>query len=152
MTPFRANPEYPRWESVAALIHTEFAYMEPLLGHPAKASKVTASVLAKAANDGAALLVETDGKPIACLFARPSRDFPRALYVGWLAVDSAQRTQGLARALFECAEALAKEAHFDKLTLDTGRVLSDLHALFRKLGFQEIPGDGTIISFTKKVD
>ena len=147
MTPFRAPPSYPRWVEVAALIHDAFAYMEAVLGHPAQAMSVTPAQLARAAETGTAYLIEDHARPVACLFTRPSRDFPGALYLGWLAVDAGQRGQGLAQRLMTCAITEARDAGFAAATLDTGRALTDLRAFFRRAGFEELPGDGEIVSF-----
>ena len=104
MTPFRAPPDYAKWPEVAALIHTAFAYMESLLGHPARATSVTPEDLAQAAASGTCFIVEQTGHPCACLFTRASRDMPDALYLGWLAVDAGLRGQGHAQQLIALAE------------------------------------------------
>ena len=149
MTPFRATQDYPRWPEVAALIHRAFAYMEPRLGHPARAASVTPETLAAAAGAGSVWLVEDGGAPIACLFTRPSRDMADALYLGWLAVDETRRGRGLAGRLIAAAEAEARDAGHAALTLDTARVLDELCALFRHHGFREMPGEGEIVTFRK---
>lgn len=149
MTPFRAAPDYLHWPAVAALIHDAFAYMEPLLGHPARAMQVTPARLAEAADTGTAYLIEDAGRPVACLFTRASRDFPDARYLGWLAVDDRYRGRGLAAELIAAAEAEARAAGYAALTLDTGRALRELCAFFRRAGFQDIPGTGEIITFQR---
>lgn len=149
MTPFRPRPDYPHWPEVVALIRTEFAYMEPLLGHPARATLVTTDQLAEAANTGTAWLIEDGGQPVACAFTRPSRDIEGALYVGWLAVAGSHRGKGLARLLIAEAEAEARANGTRTLTLDTGRAITDLHRFFRSLGFTERPGTGENITFCK---
>ncbi|MCG6904616.1 MAG: GNAT family N-acetyltransferase [Rhodobacter sp.] len=149
MTPFRAPPDYPHWPEVAALIHAAFAYMTPVLGHEAAAMALTADDLAGAATRGAVFLVHDRDRPVACLFTRPSRDFADALYAGWLAVDASQRGQGLAQALMRAAEAEALSKGCRALTLDTGRALTRLHALFGHMGFTALPGEGDVVSFRK---
>lgn len=151
MTPFVAPPDYRRWSDVARLIHRSFDYMTPLLGHPATAMAVTDQDLRKAASQGTAHIIEADGQPVACAFSRPSRDWPDALYVGWLAVAASQRGSGLAGKLLTAAEDAAKAQGFHALTLDTGRALTDLHRFFRQAGFSDLRGTGTVISFRKAV-
>lgn len=151
MTVFRASEDYPHWPAVAVLIHRSFAYMTPLLGHPAGAVNVTPDRLVKAASLGAALIVEDVGKPVACLFTRPSRDFSDALYLGWLAVEQAYRQQSLAFALVNAAEDEARTRKLAALTLDTGRELGNLHVYFQNMGFQQQPDHGAVISFRKCV-
>ena len=149
MTPFRAPPDYPQWAEVATLIHRSFAYMEARLGHPARAASLTPAQLSQAAAAGNAWLIEVEDTPIACAFTRASRDFPDALYLGWLAVDEASRGKGLAETLIATAENEAREKGYAAMTLDTGRPLTELHAFFRKQGFEDLPGDGEIITFRK---
>lgn len=149
MTVFAAAPSYAAWPAVAALIHQSFAYMEPLLGHPARAASVTAAHLAEAAGHGTAYLIEGGGTPVASLFTRPSRDFPDALYLGWLAVAETHRGQGLSQTVMAAAEAEARDQQYAAMTLDTGRVLTGLHAYFQRAGFQMLPGEGDIVSFRK---
>ena len=147
MTPFRAAPDYARWEDVAALIHRSFAYMEARLGHPARAASVTPDQLSQAAATGTAWLIEAEGPPVACAFTRASRDVADALYLGWLAVDEGCRGKGFAEALMARAEREAREKGFATMTLDTGRPLTELHAFFHKQGYQDLPGEGEIITF-----
>ena len=149
MNPFAAPADYPRWPEVVALIHRSFAYMEPILGHKPNAAKVTVERLILGTEIGTAHLIEDNGTPVACLFTRPSRDYPDALYLGGLAVDAGQRGKGLAHALFARAEAEAREKGYSALTLDTGRPLTDLHRYFERQGFAMLPCDGEVVSFRK---
>lgn len=149
MTPFAAPRDYPQWPEVAALIHRSFAYMTARLGHPPRAASVTPAQLADAAGADTAWLIEANHTPVACAFTRPSRDFPDALYLGWLAVDEAHRGTGLAEALLAAAEQEARDRGIAAMTLDTGRALTELHGFFQRLGFRDIPGDGEIITFRK---
>ncbi|MEM9012020.1 MAG: GNAT family N-acetyltransferase [Pseudomonadota bacterium] len=149
MTPVQAQPDYPHWPAVAALIHRAFAYMEPRLGHPARAMALDAAALSRRAGEGAAFVIEAEGTPIACLFTRHSRDLPGALYIGTLAVAESHRGQGLARHLIATAEEEARQHGFRALTLDTGRPLTELLALFTRLGFETLPGSGETVTMRK---
>ncbi len=151
MTVFRAPADYSDWPKVAALIHRSFAYMTPLLGQPAHAMDVSPKMLAVAAKQGTAMLVIDDDIPVACLFARPSRDFSDALYLGWLAVKQSHRGRGLAQTLISASEDEARARNFTALTLDTGRELVDLHAYFQSIGFQPDVSGGSVVSFRKPV-
>ena len=148
-TPFAAPADYPRWAEIATLIRHSFAYMAPMLGHPARAASLTAEDLARAAAQGTALLIEAGDAPVACLFTRPSRDFDDALYCGWLAVADPHRGRGLSGQLFGAAESLATTQGYRALTLDTGRPLTHLHRLFARQGFLPAGGDGDIARFRK---
>ncbi len=149
MTPFRAPPDYPHWHEVAAMIHHAFVYMEARLGHPARAASISPMDLTDAAKEGTAWLIEADGLPVGCVFTRPSRDFPDALYLGWLAVDGTNRGQGLAQSLIKAAETEARAAGYAAMTLDTGRPLTELHAFFERQGFVALPGHREVITFRK---
>ncbi|MFK7944997.1 MAG: GNAT family N-acetyltransferase [Paracoccaceae bacterium] len=149
MTPFHATPEYSRWPHVAALIRPAFAYMEPLLGHPQRVASVTPPQLARAAETGTAMICEDKGCPVACLFTRPSRDYPDVLYLGWSAVNETARGNGLARQLISLAEAEARTGQYAAMTLDTGRPVTDPHLLFRHLGCKDILGYDETMTFRK---
>lgn len=151
MNVFRAPADYPRWPAVADLIHRSFAYMTPILGQPVNAMKVTPEDLVSRARQGTAWLVEKDARPIACLFTRPSRDYPDALYLGGLAVDTEHRGRGLAQALVAAANEEARRRGYAALTLDTGRALVELHQLFARLGFEKETVHDAVIAFRKPV-
>lgn len=153
MIPRVAPPDYAKWPEVMALIHRAFAYMETVLGHKPAAASVTVARLVEGAKIGSAFIIEADDAPIACLFTRPSRDFPDALYLGGLAVDADHRGKGLAQAMMVEAEAEGRAKGYAALTLDTGRALTDLHAFFQGAGFEPLPGaghkPGDVVSFRK---
>ncbi len=125
--------------------------MTPILGQPVNAMKVTPEDLAARARQGAAWLVEMDARPIACLFTRPSRDYPDAIYLGGLAVDAEYRGCGLAGKLVATAEQEARQEGHAALTLDTGRALVELHQLFERLGFEKQAEHDAVIIFRKPV-
>lgn len=144
-----AGPDYPHWSGIAALLRDSFAYMTPLLGHAPRAVSLSADDLRAAAANGTAFVIEHANRPIACLFARPSRDVTAALYLGWLAVAPAHRGQHITHALFDAAEAHAIGHGFTSLTLDTGHPLTDLHALFTRLGFAAVDNADDVARFVK---
>ena len=147
--PFAAAPDYPRWPEVAELIRDAFAYMTPLLGHPPRAAALTAADLSQATATGTAYLIEDDDRPVACVFTRPSRDVPQALYIGWLAVAERMRGQGLAAKLIDAARVQARQNGYTALTLDTGRPLTRLHGIFEGMGFVMQAGDDEVVTFIR---
>ena len=149
MTFIRADAAYTGWPEVLALLQRAFAYMTPLMGHPPGVEFMKASHLADRAKHGAAWVIRENGAPIACLFARPSRDVPGALFVNLLAVAECARGKGLAGQLMAAAEAEARAGGFTALTLDTGSALADLRAAYLRWGFTETADDGQVVTFVK---
>ncbi len=137
----QASPDTD-WTAVQTLLRESFAYMEARLGQPARAAAATAEDLAAEATQGPVYLILDEG-PVACLFTRPSRDHPDALYIGKLAVAETHRGQGLARQLVEHAASRARAQGYQALTLDTGIGFPDLHAAFARMGFgPPVPREG----------
>jgi ribosomal protein S18 acetylase RimI-like enzyme len=73
--------------------------------------------------------------PVACVFLTVK---PQALYLGKLAVAATHRRQGLARALLALAETRARALRLPALELQTRVELTENHATFRALGFEEV--------------
>ncbi len=122
------------WTAVRNLLRESFAYMAARLGHPARAATSTPEDLAAETTRGPVYLI-LDETPVACLFTRPSRDHPDALYIGKLAVAETRRGQGLARQLVEHAATQARDQGYKALTLDTGVQFPELHTAFARMGF-----------------
>lgn len=139
----RTGPEYDQWPEVLTLLQTAFVYMEARLEAPSPVAALTVGRLVNDATEGAAFVIESQNRPVACLFTRPSRDWPGAYYIGKLAVDEGHRGQGLARMLIDAADAEARRLGFGRMVLDTGAALTELHAIFLGLGFNTVePKDG----------
>ncbi len=132
MTLIVAGPDYARWDAVQHLVQQAFAYMERLLGYPARAAQLTAADLAAEARTSTVYLIVFHDRPVACLFCRASRDTLRALYIGKLAVAANHRGAGLARQLVSAAEDAARARGLTALTLDTGAAFPQLHTAFQK--------------------
>ncbi len=122
------------WTAVQDLLRDSFAYMDARLGHPARAATSTPEDLVAEATRGRVYLI-LDETPVACLFTRPSRDHPDALYIGKLAVAETHRGQGLARQLVDHAATRARKETYKALTLDTATQFPELHAAFARMGF-----------------
>ena len=133
-----ADPERTDWQSVLQLLQSSFAYMEAHQGRPPAVNKLNPEDLKIATQKGPVLLAQNDGDVVACLFCRPSQDFPEAYYIGWLAVSPVHRGIGLAQSLIEKAATIASEKGFSALTLDTGASLRQVQQTFQKCGFNII--------------
>ena len=146
-----AGPDDPRWPAVAGLLRESFAYMAEVLGHPARATMLSPDDLARAATRGRVFLIVAGERPVACLFTRASRDFPDALYCGWLATAEDHRGRGLARWLLDAAEEEAAAQGLRTLTLDTGTAFTQLHQAFTRLGFHAVTTRDDVTSFRKSL-
>jgi putative acetyltransferase len=86
---------------------------------------------------GALLLATIDGAAMGCVALRPIDDAQcemKRLYV-----RPAGRGFGLGRALAERAIAHARAAGFRRMLLDTLPTMADAQALYRRLGFVDVP-------------
>lgn len=63
--------------------------MEPRLGHPVRATQLTAADIATEADTSTVFPIVAQGQSMVCLFCRTSRNDPQALYLGKLAVAAA---------------------------------------------------------------
>ncbi|MDJ0629242.1 MAG: GNAT family N-acetyltransferase [Rhodobacter sp.] len=146
----RAGPDED-WAALLALLQQSFAYMTPLMGYRPRVATMTPQDIADRAAAGTAWIAEADGALVACLFARPSRDIPDALFLHMLAVAEPARGQGLARRLMALAEAEACAQGIPQLTLDTGTALTDLCATYLRWGFHVTADDGETVTFVKSL-
>jgi len=73
--------------------------------------------------------------PQACVFLTAK---PTCLYLGKLAVTTNARNQGLARRLIKLAETRAKALGYTEIQLQTRIELTENHAAFKALGFNEV--------------
>lgn len=123
---------------LADLIHRAFAAYRGKLVPDSGAHAETPATLAAALEKGAAFRARRDGELVGCLFTetRPDR-----LYLGRLAVDPAQRGQGIGAALLAAAEAHARALNLSRLELGVRLVLLDNIRLFQRAGFKIIRQD-----------
>lgn len=149
----RLPPDDPALAQVLGLIRAEFAYMDGRIDPPSSMLTLSPATVAGHAQSGEVWAI---GDPVqACIFLTPK---PEALYLGKLAVAGHARGRGLARALIELGEARASSLHLPVLELQTRIELTENHATFAALGFQEVgrsahPGFDrpTSITFRKPV-
>lgn len=144
----RVDHTYAHWDRLLVLLQDAFAYMSDLTGTPPNVASMTPADLAARAADGAAWVAHPDA-PTACLFARPSRDYPDALFLTLFAVDAAHRGTGVAGELLGLAQDKAIADGCARLTLDTGSQLTALRARYRKWGWDETKDDGAVVTFMK---
>ena len=128
LTPSLAADPF-NWEAALDLIRRAFAGMEGRIDPPSSIHYFTPTDL----QAGEFWCIGTP--PIACILLTPK---PRALYLGKLAVEPGLTRRGLARALIACAETRARALGLPVLELQTRVELTENHATFQALGFQEV--------------
>lgn len=105
--------------------------MDGRIDPPSSMHRMSLQTLEAQAADGEVWAIGTP--PVACFVLSPKED---SLYIGKLAVASAARGRGLARRLFDLADARAAELGLDWLELQTRIELIENHATFSALGFR----------------
>lgn len=120
------------WEAVRALLAEAFAFMEGRIDPPSSLQRMSAADLAAAAEAGPAFIGTNGGALLGCAFGSVKGD---ALYLGKVAVADAARRRGVARALFDAAEAEARRRGLAALELQTRIELVENHETFARLGF-----------------
>ena len=92
-----------------------------------------------AAPAGALFLARAaSGEPAGCAAVRPV-DLPGACELKRLYVRRTVRASGIGRALVTAAVEFAATAGYARMLLDTGPDMAAAHALYRALGFTEVP-------------
>ncbi len=128
-------PGFDRWPELLDLILRAFAPMDGVIDPPSSAHRLTPASLAEKAAREFCFVASSDGRLLGCVFAAERAD---ALYVGKLAVDPAAHGAGIGRRLMSAVEALARRLDKPALELETRVELTGNHALFRRLGFEEV--------------
>ena len=128
LTPYRAEHPFD-WDAALALIHRAFAGMEGRIDPPSSLHRFTIRDL----QAGEFWCIGVP--PVACVLLTPKQG---ALTLGKLAVEPGLTRQGLARALIATAETRARALGLPALELQTRVELTENHATFQALGFQEI--------------
>ena len=132
MTPHRATAPYD-WSSLLRLISTAFAGMEGRIDPPSSMHRLTVEDIARQAEEGEVWVI---GEPaFACIFLTPKTD---VLYLGKIAVATAERNQGHARALIAVAADRARALGLPALELQSRVELIENHAAFAALGFHQV--------------
>ena len=120
-------------EAVALLIRGAFASIDPPLQPAPSALRETVETIAVAIGKGGMAAV-AEGRVVGAVLWEP-RD--GGLYFGRLAVDGAWRRLGVAQALVEAVEMLAREAGFSRVHAAVRLALAGNRAFFASLGFVE---------------
>jgi len=123
------------WLQLFGLLRESFAYMEARIAPQSSLTRMGVDELkAKAAEE--ILIIATEGQEVlGCAFAALRGD---CVYVGKVAVAQPARGTGVARAMFNAAELLAREHGRPFLELQTRVELVENYATFRALGFEKV--------------
>lgn len=144
-----ARPDgFDDWEGLLALLREAFAYMDGRIDPPSSLHSLDAAKLAVKAAEEELVLAFMDGALVGCLFAAPRGD---ALYLGKIAVRPDLRGRGIARRMFDLAEAGARARGFAALELQARIELVENHRTFTALGFQKT-GEGSHPGYTRPTD
>lgn len=153
LIPVLLNADDPRLGDTLALIQTAFSPMDGVVDPPSSVHRLTIERLGQHCTQDEVWII--GAAPLACMILTQK---PDTLYLGKLAVATQARGQGLARRLVDHATNRARSLGFRTLTLETRIELTQNHATFLALGFEEAgrtrhPGyaKDTSITFTKSV-
>lgn len=125
------GPDDPTLTEALDVMRVAFAGMDGRIDPP---SSITRMTLASLQQDAAQAEVWVAGNPVeGAVILTPK---PKVLYVGKLAVRD--RRMGLGRALVEHAEVRAMALGLGWLELQSRVELTEVHAVFKRLGFAEI--------------
>jgi GNAT superfamily N-acetyltransferase len=86
---------------------------------------------------GLFLLARLDGRPAGCGAIKRADDQTGEIKRIWTAPDA--RGRGIARAILQRLEDAARAMGFSAVRLDSNRVLTEAHALYRVMGYGDIP-------------
>ena len=129
--PRRIGPADPTLAQILTLIRAEFAGMDGRIDPPSSMHRLTQ-------DDLAALGLEVwaiGAPPLACVVLTPQAD---TLYLGKLAVAGPARGRGFARRLTDLAADRARALGLPGVTLQVRVELTENHATFTRLGFEEV--------------
>ena len=141
-------PGFDDWAGLLVLLRESFAYMDGRIDPPSSLHSFDAAKLAAKAVEEELVLAFVDGALAGCLFAAPRGD---ALYLGKIAVRPDLRGRGLAKRMFELAEAGARARGFTALELQARIELTENHRTFTALGFEKV-GEGSHPGYTRPTD
>lgn len=136
------------WDGLLVLLRESFAYMEGRIDPPSSLNGFDAAKLAAKAAEEELILAFAGGRLAGCLFAAQKG---AALYLGKIAVRPELRGQGIARRLFDLAEALARARGLKALELQARIELTENHRTFTALGFEKV-GEGRHPGHTRATD
>ncbi len=142
------SEDFDDWEGLLALLRESFAYMDGRIDPPSSLHAFDAAKLAAKAAQEQLVLAFLNGELAGCLFAAAKGD---ALYLGKIAVKPGLRGRGIARRMFEMAEAYAKGLGLKAMELQARIELTENHRTFTALGFVRT-GEGRHPGYTRSTD
>jgi len=129
------NPDPPpEMQAVHLLLSQAFAAMEGRIDPPSSMNQLDMDKLKDRLERDDVAIAARDGRLIGCLFGRTENG---AYIVGKIAVDSSARLKGVARAMIETIAAHAATLGHQALMLQSRIELTENHAAFHALGFQQ---------------
>ncbi|HBZ44781.1 MAG TPA: hypothetical protein DEO85_12135 [Maritimibacter sp.] len=140
----RLTADDPVLPALLEMIHRTFADQP---GSPS--ATLSLERLVEMVGEGHAMLIEEAGAPLACVFTRPSRDYPGTLYFGTLAVSPQMQGRGLAHHLIAAVVEEAKRVGADGVSLDTESGHARLVSFHEGLGFEVVADDGDLVSMIR---
>lgn len=127
--------DFDDWPALLGLLQAAFAPMDGRIDPPSSLHGMTADDLRAKAGREHLIIARDHGRLLGCIFAALRDD---CVYVGKLAVAAQARRRGVARALIDAAESIARHRGRTALELQTRVELSDNHATFAALGFIKV--------------
>ncbi len=139
---------FDNWAGLLALLQESFACMEGRIDPPSSLNSFDAAKLAAKAAEEELVLAFVDGVLAGCLFAAVQGE---ALYLGKIAVRPDLRGKGIARRMFDLAEASARARGLRAMELQARIELTENHRTFMALGFEKT-GEGRHSGYTRSTD
>ena len=128
---------FTEWIELHSLLVRAFAGMESRIDPPSSLARTTAADIREKAQCEFAVLARSDRVIVGCGFAaRQGGD----LYLSKLAVAPDLQRRGILRRMMPLFEGEGRRLGLDTLTLQSRVELSETHAAFRALGFENVGG------------
>lgn len=129
------NPcAFQDWDGLLRLLQAAFSYMEPVISPPSSLNRMSAQDLSDKAAREDLFVARDDRHLVGCLFGRA---VGRSYTIGKFAVAPALQGKGIGRSLMETAAAHAARLDCTHLDLQSRVELTQNHAGFAKLGFEQ---------------
>ena len=132
LTATRHAPDDAALALILDLLRRGFAGMEGRIDPPSSLHRLTLADLQDHCRGGE--VWSLGPPPVACVILTPKAD---ALYVGKLCVEPGAQGKGLARRLIDIAAGRARARGLPALELQTRVELTENHAAFARLGFEQ---------------
>ncbi len=123
------------WTEVLGLLQRAFEGMDGRIDPPSSLHRMDAADLRTKSTEETCLLAHAGDRLSGCIFCKQGDDH---LYISKLAVDPAQQSRGIGRALIEAVAGRARAHGLGALELQTRIELTENHAAFARCGFEKI--------------